>query len=155
MAKNSQNQQLPPCFRVDLPLYRIHLISDSRNPSLKTTEYSLHIPLILFRSDDSLLTDTSFGKIKVSEFNTPKRIRLKKKHSPAYASTPAGSKSPGLLKTYWNVNFYDASDPHHPTVELESAHSFPHKGNASQPSPIVLSFLFQGQQPLYEENMQT
>lgn len=44
----------------------------------------------------------------------------------------------------------NAGVPHHPTVELESTHTvhFPYKGDAQQLAPIVLSFLFQGQQPL-------
>lgn len=161
LTNKSPNQHLPPWFPtspwIDRSLYRINLISDHLNPSLKTTIYSLNILLILFRND-SLLTDTSFGKIKVREFNTPlpQRIRLKPV-SPAYTSTPAGLKSPGLLKgKHAGMGVHDAGVPHHPTVELESAHTvrFPYKADAPPLSPIVLSFLFQGQQPLHEENMQ-
>lgn len=49
----------------------------------------------------------------------------------------------------------EAGVPHHPTVELQSAHTLrsPYKDDASLRSAIVLSFLFQGQQPLHEENM--
>ncbi len=50
------------------------------------------------------------------------------------------------------MGVHDAGVPHHPTVELESAHTV--RSQATR-FPIVLSFLFQDQQSLHEGNMRT
>lgn len=130
MTSKSQTKHLPS--RVDLSLYRINLISDNLNPSLKTTIHSLNILLILFRNAS---TDTSFGKIKVREFNTPpppQRIRLKTPFSLHILPLQLGQNPLVCWKGNMpGMGVRDAGVPHHPTVELESAHTVrsPYKGD--------------------------